>query len=95
MLVSPLVRSVDGVLHENRWVSEGTVHTRKLDSAFQISVKKKTAIHLEDCVASTSHTEQFETGTTDVMLNRLARRAQTWCSFHKQAVLQRPTERHS
>ena len=43
--LSPLVRSVDGVLQGNRF------HAHKLDSAFQIS--DKTAIHLEDCVAST------------------------------------------
>ena len=43
--LSLLVRSVDGVLHGNRF------HALKLDSAFQIS--DKTAVHFEDCVVST------------------------------------------
>ena len=107
--LSQLVRS-DSIFEENRWISEGTVHARKLDLAFQTTVEKN--IHLEDCVASTirnrltsSYTEQCKTVTTKVKSNdrahrtrwaerqRLARREQTWCSFHEQVVLPRSTER--
>ena len=63
--LSPLVRCVDGVLHENRF------HAHKLDTV-------KTATHLEDCVPFINGQRLIdiaygtsETGATNVMLNRL------------------------
>ena len=41
-----LVRFVDSALPEDRRVSEGTVHARKRDIVFQVTVKL--AIHFED-----------------------------------------------
>ena len=48
--LSSLVRTIDGTLHENRWVSEGVVHTRQHHSPLPISVT--TPLHLEDGVNS-------------------------------------------